>query len=81
MRWPSPSRYEDSADGSTDRCWATMVMVVSQTACLVLEVCFPCCLRVAPPSVRTGPHQLVVEELLEQLQQVAPQVQAVLSCP
>ena len=58
-----------------------MVMAVSQMAYLVLEVCFPCCLRVAPPSVRTGPHQLVVEELLEPLQQVAPQVQAVLSCP
>ena len=53
-----------------------MVMAVSQMAYLVLEVCFPCCLRVAPPSVRTGPHQLVVEELLEPLQQVAPPVQA-----
>ena len=81
MHWPSPSRYEYSAGGSTGRCWATMVMAVSQMAYLVLEVCFPCCLRVAPPSARTGPHRPVVEELLELLQQVAPLVRALPNCP
>ena len=53
-----------------------MVMAVSRMVYLVLGACFLCCLRVAPPSVRTVPHRLVVEELLEPLQQVAPQVQA-----
>ena len=53
-----------------------MVMAVSQMAYLVLGACLLGCLRVAPPSVRNVPHRPAVEELLEPLQQVAPQVQA-----
>ena len=54
-----------------------MVTAVLQMVCLVLVAyCHGCRLQVAPPSARSGPHQLAAVELQELSQQVALQALA-----